>query len=241
MADEQIVEPVQGADDQSPASPAELGGQTIEETNEQVVPLVNQSPEEVEFNSLSGNTQERVRELVRRAKEAEEKAAYSQPAYVPPAPITPQNPDVQDAVRKLSEVGLATKDEVNRTVEEKLNLIRWENEMNRLHNTYSGEDNKPQFVREEVEDYIRTHPQYMGYAPEDVFKFKMFPDEFAGAPKQEQQRRSPSLKPTKQTTQQNAMTVEYIAERTDINKYPDAREWQEEHRAEIDKVLGQMG
>lgn len=237
MVDEQ-VEPVQGADDQTPASPANEGGQTFEESNEQVVPLVNQSPEEVEFNSLSGNAQERVRELVRRAKEAEERVPT--PAYVPPAPMTPENPDVRDAVRKLSEVGIATKDDVNATVEQKLNQIRWENEMNRLHSSYSGDDGKPQFVREEVEDYIRTHPQYLGYAPEDVFKFKMFPDEFTGAPSQPT-RRSPSLKPTKQQTQQNAMTVEYIAERTDINKYPDAREWQEEHKAEIDKVLGSMG
>ncbi|MCK9370919.1 hypothetical protein M0R04_13495 [Candidatus Dojkabacteria bacterium] len=242
MADEQIVEPVQGADDQSPASPANLGGQTIEESNEQVVPLVNQSPEEVEFNNLSGNTQERVLTLLERTKKAEEERDFykSQNSYVPPAPITPQNPDVQDAVRKLSEVGIATKDDVDRTVDQKLNQIRWENEMGRLQSNYSGEDGKPQFVREEVEDYIRTHPQYIGYTPEDVFKYKMFGDEFTGTVKQEP-RRSSTLRPSKQQAQQTAMTVEYIAERTDINKYPDAREWQEEHKAEIDKVLGQMG
>ncbi len=47
-------------DDTAPASPAQTEGQPIEQ----------QSDEEVEFNSLSGSAQERVRELVRRAREA---------------------------------------------------------------------------------------------------------------------------------------------------------------------------
>lgn len=233
MADE-IVEPVQGADDQSPATPADQGGQD----DNQVLRLDNQTPEEVEFNGLSGSAQERVRELVKRAKDAEDKA-YNQ-TYVPPAPVVPESPDVRDAVRKLSEVGIATNESVNKTVDEKLNLIRWENEMNRLNQTYSGEEGKPQFVREEVEDYIRTHPQFAYYAPEDVFKFKMFPDEFAGA-QAPASKGGQTLKPTRQPNPQPAMTVEYIAERTDSAKYPDAREWQDEHKKEIDKVLSQMG
>ena len=225
---------LQGADDQTPAPQANPGGQD----DNQVLPLENQTPEEVEFNNLSGNAQERVRELVRRAKEAEERATATN-SYVPPAPIAPQNVDVQDAVRKLSEVGIATKDDVDRTVETKLNQVRWEQEMSRLSENYSGKDGEPQFVRDEVEDYIRTHPQFMGYAPEDVFKFKMFPDDFVSGT--QKIKRTPSLRPTRQATQENAMTVEYIAERTDVKKYPDAREWQEEHKAEIDKVLSNMG
>lgn len=239
MADED--QKLQGADDQTPASPADQGGQDDKQAD-QVIPLVNQTPEEVEFNNLSGNTQERVRELVKRAKDAEDRVAVAaQNTYVPPAPTTPESPDVRDAVRKLSEVGIATKDEVEQTVNEKLNAIRWENEMNRLSTTYAGSDGAPQFDRSEVEDYIRTHPQFYGYAPEDVFRFKMHsPDEFAGG-ERPQTKRAPSMRPTKQQSPQNAMTVEYIAERTDVNKYPDAREWQEEHKDDIDKVLKQMG
>ena len=229
---------LQGANDQPPASQANQGGQ-----DDTVTPL-NQQPEEVEFNSLSGNAQDRVRELVKRAKDAEAEAERvknfaPQPAYVPSAPVTPDNLEVQQAVRKLSEVGIATKEDVESTINTRLNQIRWDQEMSRLSNEYSGNDNSPKFVREEVEDYIRSHPQFMGYAPEDVFKYKMFPDNYTGT--QSAQRHTPSLRPTKPVTgQPGAMSVEFIAERTDITKYPDAREWQEEHKAEIDKVLGTM-
>lgn len=217
---------LQGADDQSPASQSVTGDQTV----------VTPTPEEVEFNSLTGNTQERIREIIRQKNDA--LAQAQQPAYVPPAPLTQSNPDVQDAVRKLSEVGIATKDDVNSALDQRLNAIRWEQEMEKLSNKYPGEGNSPQFDKTEVEDYIRSHPQFLNYAPEDVFKFKMHePDEFGG---QTTTKRSSSLRPTKTAAPQNAMTVEFIADRTDSAKYPDAREWQEEHKAEIDKVLGGM-
>ena len=227
MADD-LDQMLQGAEDQTPAPQANLGGQP------EVKPL--ETPEEVEWNSLSGSSQERFREIIRAKNEA--LAQASQPAqYVPPAPLTPSNPEVQDAVRKLSDVGLATKDEVDKRLDEKLNAIRWEQEMEKLSNKYSGENNTPQFDRTEVEDYIRSHPQFLNYAPEDVFKFKMHePDEFGKATT----KRTSTLRPTKQPAPENAMTVEFIADRTDAKKYPDAREWQEEHKAEIDKVLQTM-
>ena len=220
---------LQGADDQSPASQSLTGDQDAA-----VTPL--QTPEEVEFNSLKGNTQERIRELIAEKNAALERA--NQTAYVPPAPLTPNNPDVQDAVRKLSDVGIATKDDVSKTVDDRLNVIRWEQEMNRLSNNYSGQDGSPQFDRTEVEDYIRSHPQFLNYAPEDVFKFKMHePDEFGTT---KTVKRSSTLRPTRAAAPEPAMTVEFIADRTDSKKYPDAAEWQEEHKAEIGKVLGGM-
>ncbi len=229
MADE-LDQMLQGAEDQSQVSPAE-GGQDA------TVQPLNQTPEEVEFNSLSGNTQERIRELIRQKNEA---LQNQQVAYVPPAPTTPDNPDVQEAVRKLNQVGIATKDDVNKTVEEKLNQIRWDQEMSRLEGSFNGQDGTPQFNRVEVEDYIRTHPQFMGYTPEDVFKFKMFPDDFMGA-RQPQTKRSSTLRPSKPAAPSAGLTVEEIADKTNFAKYgPAALEWQEEHKTEIDKVLGRM-
>lgn len=241
MADDPtVVDQTQGADDQTPASQANTGGQ-VDDSN-QVLPLDNQAPEEVEFNSLSGSSQDRIRELVRRARDAEERA--NNPYVAPQNFVAPPAPDsgVQDAVRKLSEVGIATKDDVNNTIDQKLNQIRWETEMNRLSSTYGGENGEPKFARDEVEDYIRNHPQYMGYSPEDVFKDKMFKDEFLNVElsKRETTPRSRSLRPNKQIAQQDSMTVEFIAERTDPAKHTDARQWQEEHKAEIDKVLSGM-
>jgi hypothetical protein len=211
---------LQGAEDQSPASPANLGDQDAT-----VTPL--QTPEEVEFNSLKGNTQERIRELIQQKNDAIAQAQA--PAYVPPAPLTPNNSDVQDAVRKLDEVGLATKDFTQSAIDQKLNVIRWDGD--------DGQDGSPQFDRAEVEDYIRSHPQFQNYAAEDVFKFKMHePDEFGTKPT----KRTSTLRPSRAAAPEPAMTVEYIADRTDPKKYTDAREWQEEHKLDIDKVLSTM-
>src|ERR1035437_3426644 len=217
---------LQGAEDQSPASQAQTGDQP------EVTPL--ETPEEVEWKNLKGNTQDRIRELIADKNAAMERA--NQPAYVPPAPQT-NNSDVQDAVRKLDEVGLATKDFTQQAIDQKLNVIRWEGEMEKLSSKYSGQDNTPQFDRTEVEDYIRSHPQFQNYAAEDVFRFKMHDaDEFGTRPT----KRTSTLRPSRASAPEPAMTVEFIAERTDPKKYTDAAEWQEEHKLDIGKVLSTM-
>lgn len=220
-------------DDTTPASPAQTEGQPIEQ----------QSDEEVEFNSLSGSAQERVRELVRRAREAElEKERLSsqhQNSYVPPAPNT-LAPDQRQAIETLSQFGIATDDKVEKKVAETFNQIRWEMENQRLASKYAGSNGEPQYVREEVEDYIRNHPQYSGYAPEDVFRYKMYPDEISrweseskGTP---QRSRTSSFRPTKSQSQSsNAITPENVEEMVKSHD----QDWYDEHIEEINKAVAQ--
>jgi hypothetical protein len=233
--------------DQAPASPAQNNGQGTDSS--QNTSGEQPLPEEVEFNSLTGSTQDRIRKLAKSKRELEEQLKnlerMSSNQYVPPAPNSNfQNPEAQDALRKLAEAGVTTDDKMHKALDERVNILRWEQEQMRLESKYVGKNDEPQYVREEVEDFIKSHPQYGGYAPEDVFKYKMFPDEFMNV---ELSRRgtktgkSQTLRPTsRMVSQEQGLSPEYIAERTDLRKYPDALEWQEEHKHEIDKVLSQM-
>lgn len=240
-----IDQMLQGSD-QAPASLAQNGGQPIDDGTGQ--PASQQTAEEVEFNKLSGSTRDRFKQAYTKLKEKDrelELLRQQQQAYVPPAPGSGfQTPEQQNAIRILADQGIATDEKVDRKLDERLNMLRWEQRQNSLESKYTGVNDEPQYVREEVEDFIRSHPQYGGYDPEDVFKTKMFPDEFMNleiARRGTKTGRSQTLKPTsRMVDQQQGLTPEYIAERTDINKYPDAPQWQEEHRQEIDKVLSHM-
>ncbi len=216
-------------DDTTPASQAETGQQ-----DDSIEPIEQQTEEEVEFSKLSGSAQERVRELVRRAKDAEERASMAQ-TYVPPAPNT-LAPDQKQAIETLSGFGISTDDKVDQKIAEGVNQVRWELRNTNLQQKYSGANGEPKYDPVEVEDYIRSHSQYRYYDPEDVFKFKMFPDEFSNAETVEQtsKPRTTSLRPTKAQTRQDALTPEYIEERL---KQPDADEWYTANLDEINKVV----
>lgn len=240
-----IDQMLQGSDP-APASPAQNDGQPIDDGSGK--PLSQQTAEEVDFNKLSGSARDRFRTMAKAKRDLEERLTNLErmgQQYVPPAPGSGfQTLEQQNAIRILADQGIATDEKVDRKLDERLNVLRWEQEQFRLESKYQGVNGEPQYVREEVEDFIKSHPQYSGYSPEDVFKMKMFPDEFMDlefSRRGTKTGKSPTLKPTsRMVSQQEGLTPEYIADRTDIKKYPDALEWQEEHRKEIDKVLSQM-
>lgn len=235
--------------DQAPASQATIDGQGSDSGQGQQ-PTEQPTPEEIAFNNLPGSTKDRVRRLVQDKRDLIQQnqqlqQQMQQGSYVPPAPgSTYRTPEVETALQQLANVGVTTDEKLNRTLDERLNALRWEQEMGRLEGKYPGRDGEPQFVREELEEFISSHPHYRSYAAEDVFRDHMFRSEFLNLTFNKQGSKTgatQTLRPTnRMMSQTNAMTPEYIAERTDINKYPDAVEWQEEHRVEIDKVLSQM-
>lgn len=244
MADE--LDMMLQGDDQSQGSQPQQSGPVDDSNTGQ--PLEQQTPEEIEFNSLTGSTQDRIRRLVKDKRELMQRMeATPTQQYIPPAPnsnfVTPEE---EAAIRTLSQKGLSTDAKVDAKIDDRLNMLRWDMRQQSLESRYTGANGEPQYVREEVEDFIRSHPQFSGYDPEDVFKDKMFRGEFLNL---ELQKRSTgprtgqtqTLRPTsRQATAEQGLTPEFIAERTDIKKYPDALEWQEEHRQQIDAVLSQM-
>ena len=203
-----------------------------------------QSEEEVEFNKLSGNTQERIRQLSRKAREAMETSQRYEnmlKTVPPPAPTNEPNPDVQTAVRKLHDVGIATQDDVQNTVAAGFQQMRYEAEMQRLAEKYNGEDNKPKFDRTEYEEYLRDNPTYQNYFPEDTFKKVMFEDEFYGTGGSPSVKSSQTLKPTKASSgQKETFTPDYIEEKLKSLSPDERTKWYTENLDAINKAVGSM-
>lgn len=225
-------------DDQASDSQAGTDDQGSDDNQNQT------DPEAVEFNSLNGSTQDRIRKLARDKKELAEKLQSFQQnpfAAVPPAPNSGfRDPQEEAAIQTLADKGIATDEKVNKIVDSKYNEIRWELEQNKLESKYTGAQGEPQYVREEVEAFIQTHPQYRGYAAEDVFRHKMFSDEFLNVELQKRGTktgRTQTLRPTKAAVAQEGMTPEYIEQRL---QQPDGRQWYDEHLTEINAALSKM-
>ena len=160
---------------------------------------------------------------------------------VPPPPPMGNEPnsDVQQAVQKLSDVGIATKDDVNNIVGQSLSALRYEQEMSRLASAYNGSDNKPSFDRAEYEDFVRDNPVYANYYPEDTFKDKMFRDEFSGGAA-ERVSAPKTLKPTKTSQNKETFTPEYIEEKLKSLPVDERKQWYSENLSEINATLGKM-
>jgi len=235
MADDLDAMLSQGNETPAPTSKVENGSQID-------APDVGQSEEEVEFNKLSGNAQERFRQISRKAREASDEAQQYKNMLktVPPPP--PQgnepNPDVQQAVRKLHDVGIATQDDVQNTVAAGFQQLRYEAEMQRLSEKYTGEDNKPKFDRSEYEEYLKDNPTYQNYFPEDTFKKVMFEDEFYGTGSAPSVKTSQTLKPTKTSSgQKETMTAEDAEQKLASLPPEDRQKWYADHFDEIQKAV----
>lgn len=209
------------------------------------------SAEEVAFNSLKGSTQDRIRTLAQRANEAnqlksEMEQLKSEMETLRLKGMSPvQNPDVRDAVSKLDQFGVATKEYTNKQIDEKvdqkLSGIVWKMEMDRLEGRHNGNDGLPAFDRAEYEAYINANPQYRGYAPEDVYN-KMFEDEIfdakvKGMGTKQTVSKAPTLRTTRTRVQEETMTPEYIEQRL---KQPDGRQWYDQNITKINSVIARI-
>ena len=228
-----------GHETPAPASQVENGSQI------DTPDVGDQSEEEVEFNKLTGSTQERIRQLSRKAREAIEEAEVYKNAsrtIPPPPPASEPNLDVQQAVRKLSDVGIATKEDVSNMVGQSLQALRYEQEMQRLASTYTGKSNEPSFDRTEYEEFVRDNPVYQNYYPEDVFKDKMFRDEFhnLAGDGSESISEPKTIKPTKTSQHKESFTPEYIEDKLKSLPVDERKQWYAEHLSEINATLGNM-
>ena len=220
-------------DDNPNASPAQNGqqGDSIQGN-----PIEQPTEEEVEFNKLDGKAQDRFKAVWARARQAEEALEterLAKQSYVPPAPGL--QPDQKTAIETLSKFGITTDDKMEAKINTAFNQLRWDNEQQRLESKYAGKDSEPQYVREEVEDYIRKHPQFMGYAAEDVFKYKMFPDEFSNveATRTQPVKRSSTLRPTRANIQSDSINADNVEEM--VSSHDEA--WYDDHKEEINRAV----
>lgn len=204
----------------------------------------NLSPEEVAWSDLKGGTQDRIKSILREKEEAlaraERAERYAQNQFTPQSQPQPQyNPDVRDAVQKLSDVGMATKDEVRQLLNQELGNLAKDFELERLEGRHNGNDGFPKFDKTEYQDFINRNPQYRFYNPEDVYE-KMYKDEIRDAefksykqPKTRQSTTS-SLRPTATQVREEGLTPEFIERRL---QQPDGRKWYTENKERINTAL----
>lgn len=199
------------------------------------------SEEELEWAKLSGRTQDRVRDLIRQRNEATAKLSDTGKvaAELRDQPTTQAtlSAEDQEAVRQLKRLNVATRDETVtkedlQTIKDRMTLDR---EHERLTNKYGGDDGKPAYISEEVEEHAKKAGIYnLEAAYRDLFfdelidwgaKQRGASDAKTGAPLTTQPKSAPKDEP---------MSAESISERL---RRPDGRVWWEKNR---EKVLAAM-
>lgn len=218
------------------------------------------SPEEATWNDLKGSTQERIQQLIREKNqerilretaEAEaRRAQFGGGVPTPGALGNPQlTPETQAAVKQLTGYGIADKDYVDQTTEQKINQklsgLVYNMEIDRLSGRHNGGDGLPAFDKSEYEDYVTRYPQYRNYAPEDVYS-KMYEDEIFEA-KARNLGKAPqagkptsSLRPTKVRVQEETLTPESIETKLQSMPQPERQRWYEQNLDKINAVVGRI-
>mgnify|MGYP001563697286 CR=1 FL=1 len=190
------------------------GGEKKTELAEEVR---DKSAEETTWGSLSGNSQQRFKELINRAKTLEDKIkekdsqlnqiAVVQQDYqrVQSQPTNVAEDEIQKAVVTLRKHGVATIDDLNGIFEQ------WnrEKEHDNLSVRYNGTDGLPKYDKTEVEDYMRSHNIWK---PEAAFR-DMYFDEFMDAERRgTRQKKIVTEKPSSPATKEEPLTTESLRE-----------------------------
>lgn len=221
------------------SQPGTITSESITSVNPQGATTL--STEEAAWNELKGGTQDRIKTILRERDDALEEARRAQDARVvtPPAPTYSSNPDSRNAQQILSDVGMATKDEVKQLLNQELGKLSRDFELERLEARHSGSDGFPKFERDEYRDFVNRNPQYKSYDPEDVYE-KMYKEEIRDAelkalrqPRPKQSTTN-SLRPTATQEREEGLTPEFIEKRL---QQPDGRKWYAENKDRINATL----
>lgn len=236
---------VEGEDAETPAdSPSEtITPEPSGDENESASPA---SPEEVAWSDLKGNTQDRIKQILRERDEEKAKRerieSFVQTQNFPQQQNTfTQNPEIQSAVAKLSEVGMATKDWAKQEINQSLGNLIYNFELGKLEERHDGSDGLPKFDKAEYQDFIQRNPKYSNYDPEDVFE-KMYSEEILDAKVKTYksgggQSTTPSLRPTKTTVREEQWSPEWIENRM---KQSDGLDWYWKNKDKVNNFLASL-
>jgi hypothetical protein len=210
------------------------------------------SDEEAEWNKLSGNATDRFRKVYNERQRfiqenqklrdliSQGGVAQDQSGGIK---ITPQ---VEQAVKQLDTVGIATKEYVQKQVQDILAQKTYYDELGKLESKLDGADGKPRFAREEYFDYVDRHPQYKNYLPEDVYE-KMFTEELGNwksdnrGTQGQTQRRSQALRPTRTASRETDLTVDEIEAKLKSLPEPQRSAWYQANQKKINDAVQKAG
>jgi hypothetical protein len=226
------------ADEETPEEDLEeVEGFDYEEDDSKVVEKPKPEAEAV-WEGLSGKTQDRVMQLLRRAKKAEEELGKSKfqttaPSAAQEKTDSPSETEVKEAISKLRGYGVVTQEDM-RTLQDRIYLDR---EHSRLENKFNGSDGRPKYVSEEVEDYAKSH--YFGGNLEAAY-WDMYRDELIDAEVKSRgsKKKIVTEKPTASVKiGEQPLTRESLAKRL---AEPDGAEWWQKNREKIEPLLKKL-
>ena len=229
---------VQDEKETLPSSPEEnetadeLLDTEVEETNETKT-NESESEEEKEWSNLSGKAQERFRQAIREKNEARSRLTELEKQVEDlrrrPASESALNTDEEAAIKMLRELGVVTRNEAVtkedlQAIQDRMTLDR---EHDRLEEKYKGDNGRPAYIKEEIEEYARKKGIYnLEAAYRD-----MFFDELIDFGKEDKTKKATYSERPKSAPKEQPLSAESITERL---KRPDGREWWEKNR---DKIL----
>lgn len=158
-------------------------------------PVKSKSEDELAWDSLKGNTQERIRELIHERDEWKSKAARKAQEDLDylnkstPTPTPSDDDEVGRAIRQLNQRGIPTRDEMKAELTNIVTRLETDRNHDRLETKFDGRNGLPKYDRVVVEDYARKKGIYN---LESAFR-DMYFDEFVDYAKK--QKPSPSTIP----------------------------------------------
>jgi len=191
--------------------------------------------EEAAWEALSGKSQERFSETVRRAKLAEEELARLKTGQVQQDlhTVTPPQTDdyeIQQAIDKLRKKGVATVDDIYSVVGQ----MRQENIHDRLASQYTGSKDLPKYDRTEVEDYAKR--KGFGNNYEAAFR-DMYWDEFVDNARRERKHKSPVTQKPTTSVKDKPMTLEDL--RKQLATTEGYEKWSKDPK-KLDKLIAEL-
>lgn len=198
------------------------------------------SEAESKWESMKGSTQERIVKLVRDKNETKAELererltkAQSVDQPVPQPASAPTELEVQDAVKKLRDYGVVTKDDLDRL---KGNMYL-EKEHDRLKAKFDGSEGLPKYISEEVEDYARSHNLggHLQIAYEQMYRDELLDAEVK---KRGTKKTTYTEKPTASVKiGEKPLTIESLRARL---RQPDSAEWWAKNREIIEPQLPKL-
>ena len=181
------------------------------------------------INELISQNRQLLDEM-RDLKEKVETPTY-QPAPAPAPQVQAEDPNVERAIELLKSKGFTTKEELDSRIKQIEDRQVLNGEHSRFENDLDGEDGRPKYDRQKVENYMREHGIWDPQAAYREMNFDELVDwELKKA--EGKARKGPIIEKGSSTagTQQNAITREKVEEAL---KNPQGKAWYERNRTKI--------
>lgn len=195
----------------SPVENQTSGESVVEQADEGSQPqsTASKAVTEPNWDNLSGDSQERFRTIIKEKNDLKDQLARQAEKDLQDVntyqsrPVQSSEDEVELAVKKLRERGMATKEDID--------ALFWRIEADKSHEAleheYDGSNSAPKYIREEVEDYSRRKGMGINYRA--AYR-DMYFDELRDVSRAKTKAKVITEKPVSTSTQEEPLTLEKL-------------------------------